>query len=296
MLDLQALQYFYDSYRFKSMSEAAAANHVSRPTVSHAIKRLEDHLGVALVYHRRRVFELTDEGYHLGESAKNLFESVETLESSLTGKRTNHLSGTVRLGCSRVLATFRCDEVFMAICRSHPKLRLRFNLTNSEDILDLLANRHLDAALIISEKSNEDMRSIALYQGMYVLVKPDALPIEEARYATTEWRPEIDVTKIRYRKHFKADFPVFAEIPSWDIIWNWIQKGHCGGLIPDLFLHRTPYRQPKISVLLKDLHPYSIRLVFNESKVNNHIIQTLAREFKYVFQGAQKTGCLKANL
>jgi DNA-binding transcriptional LysR family regulator len=288
MLDLQALQYFYDCYRFKSMSKAAIANHVSRPTVSHAIKRLEDHLGVPLVYHRRRVFELTDEGYHLGDSAKNLFESVEHLESSLTGNRINDLSGTLRLGCSHVLATFRCDEILMAICRSHPKLRMRFNLTNSEDILDSLADRQLDAALIISEKLGEDMQSITLYQGMYVLVKPDVLPMQETRYATTEWRPEIDVTKIRYRKHFKHDFPAFTEIPSWDIIWNWIQKGHCGGLIPDLFLHRKPYRQPKISVLLRDLHPYSIRLVFNESKVNNHIIQTLAREFKSAFQGMQK--------
>lgn len=283
MLDLQALQYFYDCYRLKSMSLAAAANHVSRPAVSHAIKRLENHLGVALIYHRRRVFELTDEGHHLGEAAKNLFESVEAVESSLTSQNSRNLSGVFRLGCSRVLATFRCDEVIMAICRKHPALHLRFNLMNSEDILDMLGERQLDAALIISEKSNAQMSSVTLYEGVYVLVKPDALPMEETRYVTTEWRPEIDVTKARYLKRFKSDLPIFAEIPSWDIIWNWIQKGYCGGLIPDLFLHRRSYREPKISVLLKDLHPYSIRLVFNESKTSHQIVQTLTRDLKEAF-------------
>jgi DNA-binding transcriptional LysR family regulator len=283
MLDLQALQYFCDCYRLKSMSDAARSNHVSRPAISHAVKRLEESLGVALIHHKRRCFELTEAGHQLGESARQLFQAVEEVESSLAGHRSQQLTGVLRLGIARVLATFRCDDVLMSICTEHPHLRLRINLHNSEEILDLLAARQLDAALVISDETRANTRSLVLYEGSFVLAKPRTIPTKDVRYATTEWRNEIDAAKSLYRKTFRGDLPVFAEIPSWDTIWNWMQKGYCGGLIPDLFLHRTPYRDPDLAVVLRDVHPYAIRLVFNESQANKQVIRTLARELETAF-------------
>jgi DNA-binding transcriptional LysR family regulator len=288
VIDLVALKYFFDCWRLKSMSAAAVANHVSRPAVSHALKRLERELGVGLVHHKRRCFELTEEGHKLGEIAVQVFQTVESVESSVVGKHAGRLSGTLRLGVARVLATYRCDEVLVSMCREHPDLRLRISLQNSEDILDKLAGRLLDAALIISDESRANMRSRVLCHGAFVLAKPRSIPRKDEKYATTEWRAEIDAAKRLYRSSFHTELPVFAEIPSWDAIWNWIQKGYCGGLIPDLFLRRTPYRKPDLSIVLRDVHPYTIRFVFNESRLNNPTLMTLAEKLETAFLKVDK--------
>jgi DNA-binding transcriptional LysR family regulator len=283
-MDLVSLRYFYDCAMLGSMTAAAAKHRVSRPAISIAVRRLESQLNTELLVHQRRGFELTEKGKQLCASASEIFEVVKNVTATISNPKNETLSGVARLGIARVLSTFRFDDTLVEMSKDYPALKFKLMLNQSEEILDMLAARDLDAALIISDEHRQGINSQILRDGHFVLVKPRSMEASAARYAMSERRPEVHAAQRAFKERFSRELPVFAEIPSWDTIWNWVQRGHCGGLIPDLFLRRRGYRDPDVTKIMDNIHPYTIRLFYNDSKHQNPLIRTLITRLKTAFK------------
>ena len=63
-MNLKDLQYFYDLCQLQSYTEVAKQHNVSQPSISYAIKRLEDSFNCKLIHHdpSHRSFKLTTQG------------------------------------------------------------------------------------------------------------------------------------------------------------------------------------------------------------------------------------------
>jgi DNA-binding transcriptional LysR family regulator len=240
---------------------------------------------VELIEHKRRIFELTDTGQRLFNSADQIFSAVESVKSTISNSKEGPQRGICRIGIARVLSTYRFDDCLEKLSRENPDLQFKISLNHSEQILDLLLERGLDAALIISDEYRQGLFSEVLQSGSFVLVRPREYGHGVVKYAVSERRHEVDAAHWRYKEKYGQDLPVFAEIPSWDSIWNWVQRGHCGGLIPDLFLHRSVFRKQQLTKVLADVHPYSIRLYFNRSSHGSPVIRLLSKVLNSAFKG-----------
>ena len=81
-MEVRTLTYFLEIAREGNMTRAAETLHVSQPTLSKAIKELEEELGKKLFIRHRVSVELTDEGMLLRKRAEEILEMVRPKRSS----------------------------------------------------------------------------------------------------------------------------------------------------------------------------------------------------------------------
>ena len=95
-------------------------------------------------------------------------------------------------------------------------------------------------------------------------------------FALTETRPETVKLKSLFQKKYSKKLPVYAEIHSWDAIWNWVNEGYCGGLVPDFLLSDTG---SKIDIMMKNICPYEIKVMYAKSRALDPLIVNFLKCF-----------------
>ena len=81
-INLNQLRCLYMAARHKSMAEAAARLFVSPPAITMQIKKLEQALGMKLVFRQNNELRLTEQGKRVYAHAVSIFEQVEKLEKT----------------------------------------------------------------------------------------------------------------------------------------------------------------------------------------------------------------------
>ncbi|MES2769500.1 MAG: LysR family transcriptional regulator [Bdellovibrionota bacterium] len=271
MINMYSLKYFYDSCRLKSMTKAAELNHVSRPAISQAIKKLEEDLNISLLNHKRREIEPTSSGLLLIKEAESIFEKLETTYSMLKDNSKGKLYGTLRIGSVRTLAAFKLHGAIRSFREEHENVEIKIQVRRAEETVQKLINREIDIALFLGEDLLPGYKYTILKKGHFCLVKPKGK--KNIQYAVTQPRPEVQNLKTIFEMKFGNSLPLFAEISSWDAILSWVQKGICGGLLPD-FLFETRESKKNISVVLDKVWPYEIKAMVSTAKANDPIVKT----------------------
>lgn len=79
-MDLKQLQYFIAVIEHMNYSKAAEKLHISQPSLSNAIKKLEQEVGSSLLERNTRNLQLTEAGQLLYERAKVILKNMEVLK------------------------------------------------------------------------------------------------------------------------------------------------------------------------------------------------------------------------
>jgi DNA-binding transcriptional LysR family regulator len=147
-LTLQQLTYFLSAAGHGSFSAAAEALHMSQPSLSEQIRRLEAELGVPLFVRAGRGVELTEAGRLLQPHAeRTLAEARDALESvrevrDLTG-------GTVAFGFFASAHHYLLGGLVQDFRTRHPEVRVRAVGQNSAEVADAVRDGHLEAGLVV---------------------------------------------------------------------------------------------------------------------------------------------------
>jgi LysR family hydrogen peroxide-inducible transcriptional activator len=134
-----------DAYRH--FGRAAAACHVSQPTLSAQLAKLERTLGLALFDRARSPVEPTEAGRLVVEQARAVLREAARLDEvrdALAGV----VAGEVRLGVIPTLAPYVLPALVPALRARHPGLELVVEERVTDDLLTALGAGGLDAALV----------------------------------------------------------------------------------------------------------------------------------------------------
>ena len=166
---IRQLEYLAALGRERHFGRAAAACHVSQPTLSAGIRSLERELGVPLVRRGRTFEELTPEGELILGWAQRALADIESLTQEASRLR-GGLEGTLRIGAiptslprsPRVTARFR---------ERHPRMRVRLISMSSRQIAHGLEHGEIDAGLTyLDNEPLERVEAVALWSERYRLV------------------------------------------------------------------------------------------------------------------------------
>lgn len=145
-MKLTQLQYFRTICEYNNITRAARALHVSQPSLSKAIRELEEEFGITLFRRLSKGLALTEEGEILLEEAKKLLDQADALTARMDQIRIKKQD--VRLGVPPMLATLIFPKLLQAYRSRFPGARLQIaengTLTNKNMVLD----GTLDAAII----------------------------------------------------------------------------------------------------------------------------------------------------
>jgi len=148
---------------------AAQSCGVTQPTLSAAIKQLEDQMGVMLVWRGSRFRGLTPEGARVLEWARRIVADTRAMKEEMRTAREG-LSGKLRLAAIPTALAMVSDLV-TPLTRRHPGLRFTVFSRNSVEILHMLENLEIEAG--ISYLDNEPLgrvSTVPLYAEHYNLL------------------------------------------------------------------------------------------------------------------------------
>lgn len=114
------------------VSAAADALHQSQGTVSAAVRRLEETLGLPLLHRVGRNVRLTDVGRAVRQLAMRTLAEAAQVEH-LTSGYTSFDTGEVRLAAGRVTGALLLSEWLSLFVRDYPNVDLRIELAEVSD-------------------------------------------------------------------------------------------------------------------------------------------------------------------
>ena len=170
-MNLRDLRYLVALADHKHFGRAAAASFVSQPTLSTQIRKLEEELGVTLIERAPRRVLLTDVGREVAERARRIAAEVEQLKEC--ARRTlDPEAGTVRLGLFPTLAPYLLPHVVPPIRARFPRLELLLVEEKTEDLLRILREGRLDAAVLALPIHDDQLHVEPLFEEPFVLAVP----------------------------------------------------------------------------------------------------------------------------
>jgi len=179
-MNLRALQYLIALADVRHFSRAAERCHVSQPTLSTQIRKLEDELEVQLVERHPRQVMLTPVGEEVVARARTLIGEMEAIRAIARRSRDPH-SGTVRIGIFPTLAPYFLPHVVPKIRQTFPRLTLRLYEEKTEDVIQMLGEGRLDAGLLALPLSEDWLESRILFEEPFVLAVPESHPLASKR-------------------------------------------------------------------------------------------------------------------
>ena len=179
-MNLRDLRYLITLADLGHFGRAAEACHVSQPTLSTQIRKLEDELGVALVERAPRHLLLTPAGKDIVERARRVLAEVEQMRE--TGRRTaDPEAGSVRLGMFPTLGPYLLPHVVPNIRKRFPRLELLLVEEKTEALLAMLRAGKLDAAVLALPLQDDGLEVAFLFEEPFVIAMPDTHPLASHR-------------------------------------------------------------------------------------------------------------------
>jgi len=170
-MTLRDLEYVSAVADHNHFGRAAEACHVGQPTLSAQIRKLEDHLGVALFERTKKSVRLTPVGARIVEIAREMIESAERIEQTASAHR-DPFAGRFRLGIIPTIAPYLIPIFIKRLEKRLPRLEIIF----VEDITDRLTGRldsgSLEAAIVATSPQSPRLRSAPLYREPFSLAVP----------------------------------------------------------------------------------------------------------------------------
>lgn len=146
-MTLRELRYLVALADHQHFGRAAEACHVTQPTLSAQLRKLEEYLGHTLVDREPKVPTLTPIGAQIVERARRLLAEADDI-LRLTRLRSGPLAGALNLGIIPTLAPYYLPTALTVLREAYPKLQLIVQEEVTAQLIVKLGEQLLDAALL----------------------------------------------------------------------------------------------------------------------------------------------------
>lgn len=195
MIDRYLLRYFLAVIDAGTFSKAAAQCHVSQPTLSVGIARLEREYGQPLLHRTNRRVELTAAGARLAPHARRIEAEFALAER---GAREASPRAPLRLGLLATVPTGWIAGWLTAIAPSLDTHPVEIIEGRERDLIERLARGRIDAALTIVRPESERFAADILFEEGYALALPVAHPLAAKTVIAAE---ELAADRMIVRRH-----------------------------------------------------------------------------------------------
>lgn len=161
-MELPHLRYFREVARLGSMTAAARALGLSQPTLSVAVRQLEEELGATLLQRHRGGASLTAAGAELLRHADEVFALLDRAAASIAGLERD-LVGHFVLGCHESLGAYFLPRLLPGVFQGAPKIALSLRNAPSAEVLAAVVEREVHLGLVVNPRPHPDLVMVPLF-------------------------------------------------------------------------------------------------------------------------------------
>ena len=232
-MEIRSLRYFLAVAKEENMTRASEILHVTQPTLSKAIKALEDELGKKLFIRHSFSIELTEEGMLLRDRASDLIDMADKIETEfqllddITG-------GDLYLGLAESYQIRHLARGIRAFKSSYPNLRYHITSGDTEQVTEKLDKGLLDFGVLCEKPNPAKYEYIRFPESdMWGVVMPSDDPLSQ--------KESITIDDLLGLSIFASEQSFRYDLPMW-----------CGDLINELSLEGTFRLSYNASMFVKE--------------------------------------------
>ena len=184
-MTLTELRYIVAVAQERHFGRAAQRCFVSQPTLSIAIKKLEEELAVSLFDRSSNEVITTDAGERIVAQARKVIEEAELIKH-LANEEQNELEGAFKLGLIFTIAPYLLPKLILALRQTAPKMPLMLEENYTQSLTNLLKRGDLDALVVAEPFQETGIITEPLYDEPFFVIVPKGHPFEEMDSANVE--------------------------------------------------------------------------------------------------------------
>jgi LysR family hydrogen peroxide-inducible transcriptional activator len=170
-MNLRDLEYLVALAETRHFGRAAERCHVSQPTLSAQLRKLEALLGVALVERRPRRVALTAAGEAVVERARRMLQDAEDIRG-LARASQDPLSGPLKVGLIPTLGPYLLPRVASKIAKALPKLALLLHEYQTAPLVERTLAGELDLAILALPAETRGLATRPLFEEPFLVAMP----------------------------------------------------------------------------------------------------------------------------
>lgn len=172
MPTLTQLEYIIAVHKHKHFARAAEECHVSQPSLSAQIQKVEEELSTIIFDRSKKPVLTTAKGEQLVEQAKVVLREHKKLFDITVNE--GSLSGEFHLGVIPTLSSYIIPLFIETFSRKHPNVKLKISEYKTEDIIQRLYDDDLDGGLLVTPLHDDKIIERSLFfEPFYVFASDD---------------------------------------------------------------------------------------------------------------------------
>jgi LysR family transcriptional regulator, hydrogen peroxide-inducible genes activator len=184
-MTLQELRYLVALADHGHFGRAADACHISQPTLSTQIRKLEEYLGVTLFERTNKMVHVTEAAQEILARARRVLAETDAIVATAQSKSAP-LTGPFGLGMIPTLAPYLLPSLIPALGHDFPRLRLVVHEDLTPHLLERLASHHIDAALVALPVADAGLEALPLFDEPFWFAAPRGHKLAKGRAVTEE--------------------------------------------------------------------------------------------------------------
>ncbi len=178
-MTLNELRYIVAVARERHFGHAAESCHISQPTLSVAVRKLEDELGVTLFERGPGEMTVTPIGRRIVEQAQRVLEEAAVVRQ-LASQGQDDLVGMLRLGVIYTIGPYLLPHLIPRLHRRAPDMPLQIEESYTAQLGERLKAGDLDVLILSLPFDEPGVMTQAVYEEPFVVLMPLGHPLEAA--------------------------------------------------------------------------------------------------------------------
>jgi LysR family hydrogen peroxide-inducible transcriptional activator len=216
-MTLTELKYIVAVARERHFGKAAEACFVSQPTLSVAVKKLEEELDVKLFERSANEVTVTALGEEIVRQAQSVLEQAANIKD-IAKRGKDPLAGALRLGVIYTIAPYLLPDLVRQIIRRTPQMPLMLQENFTVKLLEMLRTGEIDCAILAEPFPDAGLAVAQLYDEPFFAAVPMQHPLAKQVSVTTAALKQETMLLLGnghcFRDHVLEVCPEFARFSS----------------------------------------------------------------------------------
>src|SRR5690625_527076 len=298
-MTITQLHYVLAVAEHQNFTRAAKKVHVTQPTLSMQIQKLEEELGVKIFDRDQKPIALTEVGKKIVEQARNIVDESERIHDIIDQQK-GFVGGEFIIGVIPTIMSTLLPMFLNNFIKKYPKLNLKIEELSTETLIEKLEEGHIDVGIAATPLENENLTERVLYYEPFLAYVPENHPLSEKEEISPEDLNVDDILLLMDGHCFKDHVlnlckahrsldPQHFELKSgsFETLIRLCDEGIGMTLLPYLHsLNLNEEKKKNLKVFKEPKPAREISLVYPKIELKIHIINALRETITAVVRGA----------
>ena len=300
-MTITQLHYVLAVAEHQNFTKAARYCHVTQPTLSMQVQKLEDELNVQIFDRGKKPIELTAVGTKIVAQAKNIVAEAERI-NDIVDQEKGFIGGEFKLGMIPTVMPTLLPMFLKTFIKHFPMVKLKIEELNTDELINRIHEGHLDAAIAATPlRMNTIKERVLFYEPFVGYISPnhrlkektaieisdldinDMLLLEDGHCFREGVLNLCKTSKEQQKETFKL------ESGSIEMLVKLSNEGMGMTLLPYLnTLDLKLTEQKNLRFFTKPPPAREVSLIYNKNELKIQIIEAIHRTISGIISGAIK--------